>query len=80
MTLDCYRVKPQFLMAGLHSYILYVRPRELSMYAAPEHYDLIGRTMHANRHQSDAVRRLGYCERKLTVGHAAKASVLYSGA
>jgi hypothetical protein len=78
MVLECYRVKPQFLEPGMHSHFLYVRAGELSTYVAdPESCEPIGRTFHANRLQAGDVLRQGYCERKLTIEDAKKASILY---
>jgi hypothetical protein len=66
--LECYRIKPAFMLSDLQSHWIYVRPGELSEHTNPDQWEFVGRTFHPNRLQTADVERQGYCERKLGVG------------
>ena len=63
--LNLYGLKPQLLPAHLASQSIYVRPGELELYAKPDQWIYIGRTLHPNRLQVADVKRQGYCRRSL---------------
>ena len=67
--LDYYRLKPEFVPPEFQMVGVYVRPNELPNCAADAtHWELVGRTFHANHLQAADVERQGYCLRKLPMG------------
>ena len=66
--LDLYKLKPEFLPVNLAAHSVYVRPGELDLYANPDQWVYVGRTVHPNHLQAADVKRQGYCSRSLPAG------------
>jgi hypothetical protein len=62
--LDYFELKPQFELPGYPDAAIYVEPDTLSLYANPDHWQYVARTLHPNRLQAEQVRHDGFALRR----------------